>query len=166
MKKLQLFIILFPIISISQDRISASVGNNEIYIETYKYYEFDDSYTLQKAYRLGPSSAKVLKDGIKTAVKWAELNQQYNREFNKEISRFSVMEKEIYKFYKKYINEFSDELIMTFKGLESGEFEFEIKNNNDFIDFIRINDLEMLINFQNLINGKSVNNEIDELFKK
>ncbi|MDI6050589.1 hypothetical protein QLS31_12175 [Flavobacterium sp. XS2P24] len=164
MKKLQIFIILFPFLCFSQDKITVSKGTKDTYIETYQYYSYNDSYSIKEAYRLGPSSAKLLKDAISTSIKWSKLNEEHEKKFEKEIVRFKVMDKESYKFHG-YVDKFTEEFTLIFRGYEDGIFEVIIKKYDGFGDFIKIDTMNQLVNFQDLLNGKSANNEIDDVFK-
>jgi len=150
----------------SQDRINVALGQNSTFIETYDYYDFTKEYSLKKAYRLGPTSLKVLRDAVNTAIKWAELNESHQKSFTKEICRFKATDKETFNFYKKHIDQFSDEIVMIFYGNLDGTFKLEVKRYNGYGEFIEITDLEMLNGFNDLLNGKSANKEIDDIFKK
>jgi hypothetical protein len=163
MKKIQTLIFLLPLYCFAQDKITVSKVANGIFIETYNYYSLNESYMIQDAYRLGPTSIKILKDAINTSIKWSKLNKEHQKEFEKEIVRFKVMNKERYKFHG-YVDSFTQEFTIIFKGYDSGLFEIIIKEYDGFNDFIRIDNTTQLLNFQNLLNGKSVNKEIDEIF--
>lgn len=154
---------LSSLISMSQDKINVSIGTTSTYIETYRYSL--NEYYLDKAYRLGPSSLKTIKEGINTAIKWKDLNNSHLLTFSKEICRFKVMDKESYKFHG-YVDEFAIELVMNFNGFSDGTFKIEIKQYNYFESFIVIEDNDMLNGFKKLLNGKSANSEIDDIFKK
>ncbi|MCL9768878.1 hypothetical protein NAT47_00435 [Flavobacterium sp. HXWNR69] len=158
-------LILFTSTIYSQDKINVLSNSKDTYIETYKYYSYNEQYSLTDAIRIGPSGMKILKSSISTAIKWVELNNNYNKQFTKEISRFKAIDKKTYDFYKKYIDQFADEYIITFYGYENGDFKVEIKKHN-YDGFIIIDNIEMLKDFKNIINGKSANNEIDDIFKK
>ena len=160
--------ILFSLVSYSilaQDKITVLSGSYGTYIETYNYYEWMNSYQLKKAIRLGPTSIKVLKEGTNTAIKWVKLNSEHRKQFSKEICRFRAMNKDQFE-YTGYGYEYTNEYTVTFYGNYDGSFKLEIKTNNDFSEFIVINNIETLMNFKKLLNGESTNNDIDDIFKK
>jgi hypothetical protein len=159
-------ITLLTLNMVSQDKISVGLSPNNSIIETYNFYEYSNEYSLEKAFRLGPVSLKTLKDGVDTAIKWAEINEVHKKNFNKEICRFKATKKSTFDFYKKYIDQFSDEFNVNFYGFDDGNFKVVINSNKLIGDFIIIKDLTKLKDFKNLLSGKSVNNEIDDLFKK
>ena len=84
--------------SYAQERITVVTTAAEIFMETYEKSFFNE-FTLDEAYRLGPTSTKTLKEGIRTALKWIDLNSTHQKDFEKEICRFKAMEKELYKFH-------------------------------------------------------------------
>jgi hypothetical protein len=156
---------LYSLTSVSQDKINVAVGATSTSIETYRYSL--NEYYLDKAYRLGPSSLKTIKEGINTAIKWKDLNNSHLLTFSKEICRFKVMDKESYKFHG-YVDGFTIELVMNFNGFSDGTFKIEIKQYDYFGSFIIIEDNDMLNGFKKLLNGKSANanSGIDDIFKK
>lgn len=165
-RKLALIIILFGVLkSQAQDKITVAIGSNSTFIETYNKNSWSDDFTLDDAYRLGPTNLKTLKDGVKTSLKWIELNNSHNKTFQKEVCRFKTMEKELFKFHG-YVDEFATEMTMIFYGESDGSFKIEIKPYNSYSVFITFTDLEMLRGFKDLLDGKSANNEIDDIFKK
>jgi hypothetical protein len=158
----------------AQERIAVATNASETFIETYiKSYSNIDAYiksysnefTLAEAYRLGPTSTKTLKNGIRTAIKWIDLNIEYQKDFEKEICRFKAMEKELYKFHG-YVDEFTVEMTLNFKGYSDGTFKLEIKQYDSYSAFIEFRDKDMVISFRDLLDGKSANKEIDDIFKK
>ena len=133
---------------------------------------YSNELTLDHAYRLGPTSTKTLKEGLRTAIKWIDLNVTHQKDFEKEVCRFRAMEKETYKFHG-YVDQFAVEMTLYFKGNSDGTFVLEIKQNdspltfNTFSDkFITFSDKKMIISFLDLLDGKSANKEIDDIFKK
>ncbi|WP_439880740.1 hypothetical protein ACSX1A_16485 [Pontibacter sp. MBLB2868] len=147
----------------SQEKISVSINGADTYIETYSK-SFGDELRLDKAYRLGPGALVTLKQGIKKALEWVKLNELHQKAFEKEICRFKVMDKEQYKFHG-YVDQITSEIVLLFKGFEDGSFELMIKPYNSSYDtFIEFSDKEMLQNFDNLLNGRSANKEIDDIF--
>ncbi len=168
MKKIILiaFFVMFSINIMSQDRIIVALGKNSSFIETYKYYDFTGEYSLQNAYRLGPTALKVLKNGTKTPINWVELNEEHQKSFIKEICRFKATDKRTFEFYKRHIDQFADEIVMTFYGYSDGTFKITIEENNGIGTFITITETNMLSGFYDLLNGKSANKEIDDIFKK
>ena len=157
-----IFIFLFKVSA--QDKISVSKSTSSTFIETYKTSFMGDDFVLDEAYRLGPASLKILREGIKTSLKWIELNKDHQKTFQKEICRFKVMEKERYEFHG-YVDEFADEMTLIFNGESDEIFKIEIKKYNGYSSFIIIEDTTMLNGFKNLLDGKSANNEIDDIFK-
>lgn len=164
--KLALIVILFGLLTTqAQDKITVAVGTNSTFIETYNKNSWSGDFTLNKAYRLGPTSLKTLKDGVKTSLKWIEINNSYYKTFQKEVCRFKTMEKESFKFHG-YVDEFAEEMTMIFYGESDGSFKIEIKPYNSYSIFITFTNLDMLRGFKDLLDGKSANNEIDDIFKK
>lgn len=147
----------------AQDKIIVSINKIDTYIETYKK-SYSKNFILDEAYRLGPSSFKTLKEGVRTALKWIDINSEYNKTFEKEICRFKAMEKEQYKFHG-YVDQFAKELILNFRGYSNGTFVIEIKEYDGYSTFIKLNEKYMVISFRDLLEGKSVNKEIDDIFK-
>lgn len=160
------FVVIFNFNVKSQDKINVGLGKVNNYIETYQYVDFLKEYSLKDAYRLGPSAIKILKSGINTAIKWVNLNEVHQKDFTKEICRFTATDKKTFDFYQKHIDQFADEIVMTFYGYSDGTFKIVIGENNNFSPFITINNMYMLDGFNDLLNGKSANKEIDDIFKK
>jgi hypothetical protein len=152
--------------SYSQERITVATSPTDTYLETYKKLGFKNSneLVLDDAYRLGPNSAKTLKEGIITAIKWIDLNVTHQKEFEKEICRFKAMEKELYKFHG-YVDEFTVEMKLNFKGYSDGTFVLEIKEYDSYSTFITFRNKDMVIGFRDLLDGKSADREIDDIFK-
>lgn len=164
MKKSLIIILVFiGFNSYAQERITVLINTTETYIETYEK-RYSDKFVLDKAYRLGPTSAKTLKEGIRTAIKWIDLNITHQKDFEKEICRFKAMEKGLYKFHG-YVDQFAEEMTLNFKGYSDGTFVLEIKQYNSYSTFITFSDKDMVISFRDLLDGKSANKEIDDIFK-
>lgn len=150
--------------SYAQDKIMVATSTNETYIETYRKSNYMEPI-LDKAYRLGPTSTKALKEGIRTAINWINLNTQHKKAFEKEICRFKAMDKELYKSVG-YIDEFAVEMTLTFRGYSDGTFLLVIKEYDSLSTFIMFIDIDMVNVFRDLLDGKSPNKEIDDIFKK
>lgn len=105
----------------------------------------------------------LLQTGLKKVVNWAKLNLEHKQSFDKEVMRFRITEKRIYEFYRYFIPEFSNEAILSFTGFSQGNFNMTINIATDVvsIDLISIDDVE---NFIKMLQGKSVNKEIDDVF--
>jgi hypothetical protein len=178
--KIQNLILIFLSIGLTANaqerKILVALNNSGTFIETYYKNEplkmngtvftiYD--FKLNSAFRLGPSSTNTLKEGIKTAIKWIKLNEQHQKDFEKEICRFKAMDTETFKIHG-YIDQFSAELILKFKGFSNGTFELEIKSNERTIlgpYGETFDDLDYLTNFLSLLNGKAIKNDINDIFK-
>lgn len=106
----------------------------------------------------------LLQAALKKAITWADLNKEHQKEFEKEIIRVRVTDKETYEFYRHYIPEFSKEAKLIFQGYEDGSFTLSLIVISDIvsIDFISV---EQASNFIKLLQGRSVNSEIDNIFR-
>jgi len=143
-----------------------------IYGKTQKMPESHEVVTYKKAprlidaYRLGPSAAEKLKKGIRIALKWIELNRIHKKEFEKEICRFVGMDTNSYKSFG-YAAHLAEDMILIFNGHSDSSFVLELKRRslNMDINFIEFSNAEMVINFKDLLDGISVNKEIDDIFK-
>ena len=122
------------------------------------------NYKSTKSYYAGPSGKKALINGFQKAIEWANLNEQHNKEFEKEITRLRVMNKDTYIFYKEFISEFSEEGLLNFYGYENGRFMVELEFRSSSTN-IKFNDLDDLKSFKRILEGKSANTEIDNIFK-
>ncbi len=141
--------------------------NGGIIIESTKNNDFGMGIswkTDNKSFYAGPNGKKSLISGIQKAIEWAELNETYNKEFEKEITRIRVMEKESFMFYKEFISQFSEECQLNFYGYDNGNFKvvLEFPKSDTRITLTNIEDLR---NLKNILNGKSGNSEIDDIFK-
>lgn len=162
------FVLLFAPVSFGQEKVKISTGGSNTYIETYSKNSFrgydSGEYKLDEAYRLGPTSAKTLKSGIKKALEWADLNKEHQKEFDKEVCRFKVMDKETYKFHG-YVDEFTKEMVLTFHGNSSGGCSASLKIYDSYGTFLSLDSKEDMNDILDMLNGKSVNDEIDDIFK-
>ena len=158
MKNMIIFLLIISCFSSSaQDKIAVTINGSEIFIETYKKSLYggysSNELSLDEAYRLGPSATGVLKQGIKTAIKWIDLNKTHNKTFEKEVCRFKAMDKEQYKFHG-YVDQFTVEMTLLFKGKSDGSFELIIKPyNSSYSNFIEFNNKEMVEKFKDLLDG-------------
>lgn len=100
------------------------------------------------------------------AIEWATLNKTHRKGFSKEVCRFRVMDKQQYDFHG-YVAEFTKEMIMEFQGYDSGSFLLELSTREFSANasFFSFNSVEELKSFRDLLDGKSVNKEIDDIFK-
>lgn len=106
----------------------------------------------------------LLQNGLKKAINWAKLNEEHKKEFEKEIIRIRITDKDVYEFYKKYISEFSKEAKLVFQGHEDGSFTLYLTITQDTVDITLVT-ADDIDNFIKMLQGKSVNKEIDEIFK-
>ena len=165
-----IFLVLFITISsfcFSQSIKIVQLKNGGIIIESTKNNDFGMGIswkTDNKSFYAGPNGKKSLISGIQKAIEWAELNETYNKEFEKEITRIRVMEKESFMFYKEFISQFSEECQLNFYGYDNGNFKvvLEFPKSDTRITLTNIEDLR---NLKNILNGKSGNSEIDDIFK-
>lgn len=159
-----LLFLLYPIISFSQDKITVAINSKDTFIETHEYNKPLETFLLKDAYRLGPSSTKLLKQGIATCIKWVKLNQEHKKNFEKEVVRFKVISKTSFNTFG-YHESLVNEAILNFKGYEDNSFEIKILTQNIALsEFIKINSLSSLYDFESLLEGKTLDNEIDKLF--
>ena len=104
-----------------------------------------------------------LQNGLRKAVSWAKLNEEHKKEFEKEIIRIRVTDKDTYEFYRRYIPEFSKEAILAFQGHDDGSFTLTLTITDDVVD-ITLATADGVNDFIKLLQGKSVNKGIDEIF--
>jgi len=152
---------------LSQNIKVVQLTNGGIFVESSRKVESFMGSTItenNKSFYVGSNDKKSLISGVQKAIEWAELNKTHNKEFEKEITRIRVMEKESYLFYKKFISEFLAECILNFYGIKNGDFKVSLgcPNISTSIKLESINDLK---NLKNILNGKSGNSEIDNIFK-
>ncbi len=121
-------------------------------------------YPPYSAYRLSSSAKSTLISSIKKAIEWSDLNKSHLKSFTKEINRFKVVSKSNYKTFG-YIEPVIEEAKVIFIGWNSPSNYFRVEvqvNNSDFLAFRTRADL---VNFLNILQGKSGNTEIDNIFK-
>ena len=104
-----------------------------------------------------------MQSGLKKAITWAKLNVEHQKEFEKEIIRIRVTDKETYDFYRRYIPEFSKEAKLIFQGHEDGTFTLSLTVTDDVVT-ITITTEEGVNNLIKLLQGKSLNSDIDKIF--
>jgi hypothetical protein len=110
---------------------------------------------------VGPQTLLTFQSGVKKAIEWATKNEEYKKEFTKEIVRFRTMDKDTYSFYQRYIAEFSDEGKLIFSGYSYGTFEVEFSTSEFNIKLSSVESLQSLLS---ILQGKSANKEIDDIF--
>lgn len=166
MKKYFIIILLCLVFNcLAHAKVSVSISKAGTVIEVSENSStIQQSYSIQ-AYRLGPTSANVLKTGLQTALKWADLNLTHKKYFEKEISRFKAMDYELFK-HMGYIDQAALEMKILFKGYHNGSFEVVIGKYNSRDRFLYFSDKASIRKFIDLLNGKSANKEIDNIFKK
>lgn len=161
---------LFSFTSFGQTQQSITVvklKNGSAIIECKKVTESifsgDKSESSSGKYWITPQTNLSLQAGLKKAVSWAKLNEEHKKEFEKEIIRIRVTDKDTYEFYKKYISEFSKEAKLGFQGHEDGSFTLTLTVTEDVVE-ITLSTTEGVEDFIKLLQGKSVNKGIDEIF--
>ena len=115
-------------------------------------------------YWLGKQTTIILQNSLKKAISWAEINKTQRKDFEKEITRIRVTNKTTYEFYRRYISEFSKECVIIFTGFEDGTFKLTLTVTED-VKTLTFNTKEEIKDFIEILNGKSVNKEIDDIFK-
>lgn len=124
---------------------------------------FGSSETDAGKYWITTQTNASLQAGLTKAISWAKLNEEYKKEFEKEIIRIRVTDKDTYEFYKRYISEFSKEAKLVFQGHEDGSFTLTLTITDDVVD-ITLATTGGVNDFIKLLQGKSVNKGIDEIF--
>ena len=141
--------------------------NGSAFIESKKISESifggDKTESSQGKYWITSQTNISLQAGLKKAASWATLNEDHKKEFEKEIVRIRVTDKDTYEFYRKYIPEFSTEAILSFQGHEDGTFTLTLSVTKDVAQ-ITLTTKDGVNNFIKLLQGKSVNNDVDEIF--
>lgn len=141
--------------------------NGGIFIESTSHNELGQGLSIKldnKSFYAGPTGKKTLIAGVQKAIEWAELNEQHNKEFEKEVARIRVMDKETFTFYKEFISQFSEECILNFYGYNNGNFKVILEFPKSSTR-IKLEDIGDLRNLKNILQGKSGNSEIDDIFK-
>jgi hypothetical protein len=153
----------------------AKLKNGSAFIEAENVYESSDiSADLKKVTTtksisplgeiwVGPQTLITLQSGVKKAITWANKNIEVQMEFTKEIGRFRTMDKQTYSFYKKYISEFSNEGKLIFNGYSDGTFQLDFEVDGSPFR-IKISSVEALESFLSLLQGKSANKDVDDIF--
>lgn len=160
MKNIFIFIFVFINVNVySQNNITVATQGSSTFIEAGQSYNY-------AAYRLGSEAKSVLVQSLKTALEWYDLNKSHRKSFTKEINRFKVIKKDVYEFHG-YVKEFTDNAKVMFTGYSNGnsEVRIDIEGLGMMQNFILINDRESIKNFLNVLQGKSGNNEVDNIFK-
>ncbi len=172
---MRLFLTLFLTASLTfcfgQTKQSITVvkmKNGSAIIESKKVTEGDGIFTNgyeseSGKYWITPQTNISLQAGLKKAASWAKLNEQHNKDFEKEIIRIRVTDKETFEFYRKYISEFSKEAKLVFQGHEDGSFTLTLTITDDVVN-ITITTTDGINDFIKMLQGKSVNKGIDEIF--
>jgi len=112
------------------------------------------------AFRLGPKAINSLKNGLKKAVEWIDLNEIHKKSFEKNICRFRVLKKEI--FLKNGYSEWkTQEMILRFKGRENGSFDLVLLVEKDYPD-----PENHLLEYCEFYSKEGIQNIIDELDRK
>ncbi len=146
------------------DKIVVVTKGSSIFIETYKE-SYGGKWTIDDVYRLGPSAKRTLLNGLDKTIEWAELNVGHKKEFQKEVCcRFKVMNKDTYEFHG-YVEEFTTEFNMIFRGHSDGTFELVIGSVGSRLSFLELYSKKEIKDLKDMLNGKSVNEEIDDIFK-
>jgi hypothetical protein len=148
---------------IEAERVTTTTSNefeNNI-LESYRPPTNSKSVTSLGEVWVGPQTLLTLQSGVKKAIEWATKNQEYLKEFSKEVVRFRTMDKESYSFYKKYISEFSSEGKLMFNGFADGTFDLEFAVSEFNITLSSVESLQSLLS---ILQGKSSNEEIDDIF--
>ncbi len=130
------------------------------------YLEKGTNFGSSDAYRLGPSATQTLIEGLKRAIRWYDLNQNHRKSFTKEVCRFPVMDKSQYKFHG-YVASFTNEMHMVFEGNSDGSMKcfLKIEDKSWISSFWTLRSKKDLQKLLNLMQGKSANPEIDDIFR-
>lgn len=132
------------------------------------FLEKQGSFGSGSAYRLGPNAALILSNSIKKAIEWYDLNQIHRKNFIKEINRFRVMEKSEYEFHG-YVEEFTKNAKVMFSGYPDDKVKCTIEIDSfieGYVDtFISLDSKKEIQDFLKILQGKSVNPDIDNIFK-
>ncbi|RTL59560.1 MAG: hypothetical protein EKK37_07270 [Sphingobacteriales bacterium] len=141
--------------------------NGSAIIECKKVKEGKDIFEKHESdvgeYWITSQTNASLQAGLKKAKSWAKLNKEHKMAFEKEIIRIRLTDKKIYEFYKKYISGFSKEAKLIFQGHQDGSFTLTLTITDDVVD-ITLNTEDGVDDFIKMLQGKSVNKEVDETF--
>lgn len=103
----------------------------------------------------------VLKKSLETAIEWIELNKAHKKKFTKEVCcRFYAIQKYHYEINNMWDTTLAFDVSVIFKGHENGNFTLHI-NALGFTTSKK----EFVEKFLKILNGKSANKDIDEIFK-
>lgn len=165
MKKIIFVLLLIIPMLFSKNSLAQSITivhtNNGIYLEKGNDYR---NFSPQVEYRLGSSAKSILIQSIKKAIEWYDLNQLHKKSFTKEINRFKVMDKETYQFHG-YVEQFTKNAKVTFAGYSNGDCVCNIEIDNNSIPFLTLSSKKAMQDFLNILQGKSANPDIDNIFK-
>lgn len=157
-------------LAFTQSLTVVKLKNNAVFAEfTPKAGFFDTSPPLKSSYYLGPQTNASLQAALKKAIEWAKLNEKHKKQFKKEIIRLKFVEKGEYESLSNsevftYNHMRKDEAKLIFSGYESGEFLVELNVSGTFRMSFFFENIKMLEDTISLLQGKSVNKEIDDIF--
>ena len=141
-------------------QIEVTIQGSNVFLE----YTNND-YISKTNVRLGPSAKKSLNQALSKAIEWAQLNETHKKSFEKFICSFRVMDTGTYNHFG-YSEFHSKEMVIKFKGYSNGEFNLYLTIKNPTHNDIKtLNSLKQLKDFKKILNGQSINPEIDEIFK-
>jgi hypothetical protein len=149
-----------------QVKVGVLIKGNSTYIEKYQKDFENIGYQFVNSYRLGLNSSTQLKTLVKKAIEWAELNKTHKKSFEKSMGRIKVMSADEYKLHG-YTDQLAQDLELIFYGYENGMFKLKICNAPcmDIIYFLEFESIEELESFYNMLLGKTISKEIDDIFK-
>lgn len=152
------FILFFFLLSVHcfSQNITVLQSGKDTFIEC--------DYPPYSAYRLSSSAKATLVASIKTAIEWSDLNKSHLKSFTKEINRFKVVSKENYKTFG-YIDPVIEEAKVVFIGWINASNYFKVEVKVDNSEFLTFRTREDLVNFLNILQGRSGNSEVDNIFK-
>lgn len=185
MKKNVLVLLLFLnsyLFCYSQDRIIVGKDTKHSYsfIETYEQNNYGSKeLKLKFQYYYNSNNTEVIKKGIKTALEWVSLNYQHKKEFTKEICRFRGIINHTYNFIKilfqnndiRSVNTHYDmggvdfKLVFIGKSDGTSKIQIEVKQMFDFEKMLVLESEERIEKFRDMLDGKSINSDIDDIFK-
>ncbi len=102
--------------------------------------------------KFNTKSANTLREAVKKALLWADKNEHYQKEFTKELCRIDIE------------NYCCDKMVVEFAGDSLGGFELTMHLSGRTTYFIKIIDKKGLKDFDKMLHGISVNEEIDSVF--
>ena len=159
MKKILVSIfILIGYTSFSQEKITVQINTQKttIDIDGLPTEDCELIFIGNTQIVLDKEASKTLKGGVQTAIKWIELNAVHEKSFERDICRFRFIDESTVRG-KEYVT-------LIFTGYSDGSFTVKLKSMFKlYLQFFNKKDIE---NFNDLLEGKSVYNEIDAIFKK